>query len=317
MATQGDRKLRVGIIGSGGIARAQHIPNYQRHPRAEVIAVADVNEQAARLAADQYGIPHVYTDYADLLARDDVDAVSVATPPNAHYEPVVAAANAGKHILCEKPMALSVAQCDEMISAARAAGVRLMVGYQPRFGTTWQAVRRLIDEGAIGTPHGLNIISVGKAAHPRAWFFDPAIAGGGILMDWGTYTAYMMQYFMGPVESVYALGTTNLHEFTCRDGSVATDIQVEDTVAATLRFANGALRRLVPDLGGARPRWAHRDQRLRRDHLPQPRRRAGVGALDQLPGPRSSPGMAPASTSSIRRRWSSTASGSTTSSTRS
>ncbi len=240
MATQVDRRLRVGIIGSGGIARAQHIPNYKRHPRAEVVAVADVDERAARLAADQFDIPNVYADYNELLARDDVDAVSVATPPAMHHDPVVAAAKAGKHILCEKPMALTVAQCDEMVGAARAAGVRLMVGYQPRFSASWQAVRRLIDEGAIGTPHGLNIISVGKAAHPRAWFFDPAIAGGGILMDWGTYTTYQMQYFLGPVESVYALGTTNLHEFTCRDGSVARDIQVEDTVAATLRFANGA-----------------------------------------------------------------------------
>jgi len=235
-----DRKLGIGIIGAGGIANGAHLPNYTRNPRARLVAVADISAEAAQATAERWGIPNVYTDYRELLANPEVEAVSVTTWAGAHAEPVIAAAEAGKHILCEKPIATRLEDADAMVAAAQRAGVKFTMGYQPRFSKMWNTVKQLLDEGAIGKVQALNIVSTAPSAHRTAWFLRKSQAGGGVLMDWGIYTAFMINWFMGPVESVY--GTyRRFREENYAGGQLVPDADVEDTVAATLQFKSGAV----------------------------------------------------------------------------
>lgn len=235
-----ERKLGIGIIGAGGIANGAHLPNYARNPRARLVAVADINPEAARATAERWGIPNHYADYTELLANPEVEAVSVTTWAGAHADPVIAAAAAGKHIICEKPIATQLEDADAMVAAAARAGVKFTMGYQPRFSLLWNTVKRLLDEGAIGDVQALNISSTAPSAHRTPWFLRKAQAGGGVLMDWGIYTAFMINWFMGPVERVY--GTyRRFRKDSYAGGELVPDADVEDTVAATLQFKSGAV----------------------------------------------------------------------------
>jgi len=235
-----ERKLGIGVIGCGNIANKQHLPNYARNPRARVVAVADVDPERARATAKRWAIEAHFEDYRDLLARPDVEAVSVTTWPGAHAEPVIDAARAGKHILCEKPIAMTLEEADAMVVAADRAGVKFSMGYQTRFSNSWQTVRRLLDEGTIGRIQAVSLVSCAPSAHNSSWFLRKAQAGGGVLMDWGSYTAFMLNWLMGPVESVYGT-SARFREDSYAAGALVADADVEDTVAATLRFRSGAL----------------------------------------------------------------------------
>lgn len=145
------RRLRVGLIGAGTIAHSAHLPAIaQLHSELELVAVADVRAEAAEQAARQYSAEHWYADYRELLARPDIDLVDICTPEFLHGEQVVAAAEAGKHILCEKPMADSLAAADAMLAAARRNRVKLMIGHSRRFTARYRAIRAALDRGEIG-----------------------------------------------------------------------------------------------------------------------------------------------------------------------
>lgn len=235
-----ERRLGFGVIGAGGISRFAHLPNLARNPRVKLVAVADIDGEKARRAAEDFGLDHYYQDYRDLLANPEVEAVSVGTWPAAHAEPVIAAAAAGKHILCEKPIAPTLAEADAMVEAAERAGVKFTMGYQHRYGTALPLVKRLMDEGAIGRPMAMTQVGVGPSAHGVPWFLRKEYAGGGVLMDWGIYTAHTILWLMGPVQSVYATTEIFRSEVMVRD-ELVTGIDVEDTVMATMRFASGAM----------------------------------------------------------------------------
>jgi predicted dehydrogenase len=235
-----DRKLGVGVIGAGGIARLAHLPNYVRNPRVELVAVADVDVAKARQAAEDFGIPNVYDNHDELLANPRVEAVSVTTPPSAHAEAVIAAARAGKHVLCEKPIAPTLEEADAMVDAADKAGVKFAMGYQHRFGGELPLVKRLLDEGVVGRLMGMTQVGVGPSRHRVPWFLQKRHAGGGVLMDWGIYTAHTILWLMGPVETVY--GTSAIFRPDVQVGNeLLRDIDVEDTIMSTLRFKSGAM----------------------------------------------------------------------------
>ena len=245
------KELRVGIIGCGGIAQAAHLPHWDGLEGAKIVAVADVVEESARKTAEQYGAEAWYTDFNELIARDDIDAVDVTTPPKWHAPAAIAAAEAGKHVLVEKPMARTVAECDAMIAAAKKSGVVLMVTHHDRFSPMNNKIKQLIDDGLIGRPY--EIANVGGMYHMvgSEWFYDKDIAGGGAGMDIVIYTSYMWQYWLGPVKSVYALTDTfekNHPVFEWwGDGewdvniTSAPETTVEDSLAMMLRFENGAV----------------------------------------------------------------------------
>ncbi len=235
-----ERRLGVGVIGCGGIARLAHLPNLARNPRVRLVAVADINEQRARGAAEQFGAEAAYTDYHDLLANPEVEAVTVTTWPSAHAEAVIAAAEAGKHILCEKPIAPTLEEADAMVDAADRAGVKFMMGYQSRFGAQLPLLKQLVDSGLLGRVMGMTQIGVGPSRHRVPWFLKHRYAGGGVLMDWGIYTAHSILWLLGPVDSVYATTAIFRKEVDVH-GELVTDIDVEDTVSAHLHFKSGAM----------------------------------------------------------------------------
>jgi len=236
------RQLGIGVIGCGGIARHAHMNNIARNPRTRLVAVCDIDLDRAKAAVEEFGdgTTVAYRDYQDLLANPDVDMVCVTTWAAAHAEPVIAAAQAGKHIMCEKPIAISLADADAMVAAAKAAGVKMSMGYQTRFGNLWPRVKQIIDEGLLGEIMGVTITSVGPSSHGVPWFLKKELSGGGVLIDWGIYTAYTLNWWLGPVNRVYATSKTFRKEVEVR-GELLTDVDVEDTVAAHLSFANGAM----------------------------------------------------------------------------
>jgi predicted dehydrogenase len=235
-----ERKLGVGIIGCGGIGSRVHAPNYARNPRVRLAAVADVDVDRARALAERWDVPAYYQDYRELLANPDVEAVSVTTPVFMHAAPAIAAMEAGKHVLCEKPIARTLAEADAMVETARRCGVLLTMGYQPRFSRLWERAKQVVDSGLLGRIVGVNTVSYGRAGLPAPWFLDPAKAGGGIFMDWGIYTAYMLQWLAGPIAAVSATTRAFRTEYPA-GGQLIKDVQVEDTGVATLEFASGAL----------------------------------------------------------------------------
>ena len=146
-----NKRLRVGLIGAGTIAFSAHLPAIRRlRDQVELVAVADVRAENAERAAREFGAQHYYTDYHELLARDDLDMVDICTPEFLHAEQTEAAAAAGLHVFCEKPMAATVEEADRMIAACTRAGVRLMIGHSRRFTGRYQQIRAAIDRGDIG-----------------------------------------------------------------------------------------------------------------------------------------------------------------------
>ena len=128
-------KVRIGIIGCGGIANGKHMPSLKKLADVEMVAFCDIIVERAEKAAKEYGVEgaKVYTDYHDLIARDDIDVVHVLTPNREHSQITVDALNAGKHVMCEKPMAINSAEAKRMLDAAKATGKKLTIGYQSRF----------------------------------------------------------------------------------------------------------------------------------------------------------------------------------------
>lgn len=231
-----DKSIGIGVIGCGAIAQEAHLPNYAAHPQARLVAVADIDEGRARAAAEKFSVPHVYTDYHHLLARDDIQAVSICTPNYLHAEQTIAAAQAGKHVLCEKPMAISIAEADNMISAAEDAKVQLMVGFTHRFYPFNQKARELIAGGKIGRPYTVRCRFAHRGPYTSwgamsEWFFDSKRAGGGAALDMGIHALDLIRFVLGAeVRSVSANLATFVH-----------DIRDEDTAIINLEFSNGSL----------------------------------------------------------------------------
>jgi predicted dehydrogenase len=205
--------MRLGVIGCGNISLRAHLPAAQAEPGVEIVAAADATP--ARLAmfgtAAGLGAAACYADAADLLARSDVDAVLVATPPRYRPAIVLAALAAGKHVLSEKPIALSPAEGWDMTGAARSAGLRLAMVHNYYVMPDFVAVKRVLDSGVIGEPYLaiLNFLGVldnsGAAEYQPVWRHDPRMSGGGVLMDM-LHAVYILPWLMGgqPIRSVSA-----------------------------------------------------------------------------------------------------------------
>jgi predicted dehydrogenase len=193
-----DRRLRWGVLSTAKIAREKWIPGVRRAPRhrGEVVAIASRDEAAAETVARDLAIPRAHGSYEALLADPEIDAVYIPLPNHLHREWAIAAARAGKHILCEKPLALTAAEAQEIVDAAAAAGVVVMEAFMYRLHPSWVAVRELLAAGRIG-----------RLQTVQSWFSyfndDPrnirniAAAGGGALMDIGCYTSNLSRMLFG------------------------------------------------------------------------------------------------------------------------
>ena len=219
-----------GILGAGKIAESQMAPAIGAAPGHELAAVTRREQDAAQQFADKHGAQRAYDRVEALLADDQVNAVYVATPPHLHARQTVLAAEAGKHVLCEKPMALTTGEARAMIDACRANGVMLTICHYQRFNARHQRIRRLLKEGAIGQVTAARInFSDRFPPQPGVWHHDPEISGGGPVMDLGIHCIDLLRFLCGPAESVSALVETLV------DSS-----PVADTATLLLRLASGA-----------------------------------------------------------------------------
>ena len=241
--------VRFALLGPGVVAdfHRQAI-EANRDVGAELAAVAHYDPAQFEKLAAQFGVPCL--SEADVLEQDDIDAVVLCTPSGQHAEQAVRAAQAGKHVLVEKPMALSLEDADEMIEACEAADVRLGVVLQRRAEATFRDVQAAIEEGELGQPT-LGLITlpyVREAAYYASadWRGTWALDGGGVLMNQGIHLVDLLVWFLGDPDEVAAHAATLQHE-----------IEVEDTLAATLKLTSGALATITATTTAA-PGFPHR-----------------------------------------------------------
>lgn len=226
--------LRVALIGCGGISRA-HLAGYRAMPelgRVTVCCDADAARAAERAEEVGGGEPVVLTDYRAALARDDVDAVDLCLPHDLHAEVTIAAAEAGKHVLVEKPIARDLAEADAMIAACERAGVKLMVAHCQRFSAERQTAHRLVEEGAIGRVYLMRTDHNQWVDFPPGhWANDPAKLGGGAVAGSGVHHLDVLRWFCGEVSLVSA--------GYARNG--LTPRSAEDAGLVTFEHADGAI----------------------------------------------------------------------------
>ena len=222
--------INWGILGAGKIAERQMVSAIAQAPGQRLAAVMKRDRGQAQRFAEQHGVPRFYDTVDGLLADQEINAVYVATPPHLHADQAIQAANAGKHVLCEKPLALTSGQARAMIDACHANGVQLMVCYYQRYNTRHQQIKQLLAAGAIGqvTAARLNFSDYFPPT-PGYWHHDPAISGGGPLMDLGVHCIDLLRYLCGEVTTVTAFIDT-----------LAAPSAVDDTATLLLKLANGA-----------------------------------------------------------------------------
>lgn len=241
--------LKIGIIGTGGIA-GLHLQAYADNPRAEIVAVADLNADRAKAVADQWDVARAYGDPAELLADPEVEAVSICTWNNTHAQLAIAAIEAGKHVLVEKPMSRTYAESAELERVVDAHDRILQVGFVRRHSANCRVLKSFIDAGELGEIYYAKASVIRRMGNPGGWFADKSISGGGPLIDIGVHVIDLAWYLMGSPRAVsvsansYAkLGNrsniTTMPRYQVADYD-PTKNDVEDMVNAVIRFDNGA-----------------------------------------------------------------------------
>ena len=239
--------LRWGLIGCGDIAQKRVAPALRDLPNCELVAVSRAQAERAEAFAQKFGAKRWYADWRDLVADPEIDAVYVATPVFLHAEQSIEAARAGKHVLCEKPMAMNVAECDAMLAAAELNGVTLGVAYYRHLYPVVLRIRELLQKGEIGVP----VYAEARAFerfdppedHPRHWLLERAKSGGGPMMDFGCHRIEVLTHLFGPAEQAHGTLSNVLFK----------DREVEDTATATLAFSNEAIGLVVASHAAEEP----------------------------------------------------------------
>jgi len=244
-------KIKVGIIGVGNISES-HLQGYFQNENVEVYAFCDIDAEKLARKAKLHGIERTYTDVHEMLALDEIDAVSVCVWNVSHYECTMAALKAGKHVLCEKPLAMNAKQAEEMRAEAEKQGKLLMVGFVMRFADESRIALDLINDGALGDIYYSKATYLRRHGCPGGWFSDSNRSGGGPVIDLGVHVIDHTRYLMGkpkPV-SVYAATFDMLKNrpwlktnvgWKPEDASDADKCDVEDLAIALIRYDNGAV----------------------------------------------------------------------------
>ncbi len=242
------REINVGIIGCGGIANGKHLPGLKTVPGVRIVAFCDIIRERAEAAAKQYGVEDaaVYEDYRELLAREDVEVVHICTPNDSHCPLTLAALDAGKHVYCEKPMALNYADAKKMADASKASGKLLTIGYQTRSEPEFQLARNLVRQGALGDVYYVKAKNLRCRGIPT-WgvFLDYERQGGGPMIDIGTHSLDSAMFIIDnyDVESVTGVAYRKLGAKVAKtnNGRIFTEeeYQVEDSAMGFVRFRNG------------------------------------------------------------------------------
>lgn len=240
MTLSSNSKLRVGVIGTGAFAETCHLPGLQSHPRAEVVAICGRRYDHVRSLADRFNVPDVYTDYHELCSRSDLDAVTIVTPNSEHAKQAMAAFDSGKHVFCEKPMAINIAEAREMLFTAERSGKIHQVAFTYRYLYGVQELRRRVRRGDIGAPHYLRAqFDCWEGLQPtyRVGFRDKlALAGGGMLYDVGSHLFDIARFILGPIEA--ATGFSKRIPRQRVDSHIGTSVEIETDDLATAWFVH-------------------------------------------------------------------------------
>lgn len=242
------KKLRVAVIGCGGIAQS-HLNCYKNIPEVEIVAGVDIVPDRLKVMQDKWGVQAVYADWKKMLKEVQPDAVDVCTPNGVHCAPVVDACNAGCHAMTEKPMAMTPAESEKMIAAAKKNKVKLAVGFQYRYHPNTQFLVRARDEGQFGNIMFVKCQALRRRGIPN-WgvFGQKKLQGGGPMIDIGVHVIEMAHYFMGSPRPIAASGNT----WTYLGNKPSTVVSqwpgwdyktytVEDLAIGQIRFDNGAI----------------------------------------------------------------------------
>ena len=223
--------LNIGLIGAGRIGRLHAGHLARQVGRARLVAVADIAEDAARQCAHEYGVPRAVTAYRALLDDPDIQAVVICSATDTHAQIIQEAAHAGKHIFCEKPIDLTLARIDTALAAVASAGTKLQVGFNRRFDASYRRVRRAVDQGEIGRPWRLHLVSRDPSPPPLAYLQ----VSGGLFLDMAIHDFDMARFLIGSeVEEVFSTAGVLVDEAIGGLGDV-------DTAVTILKFANGAI----------------------------------------------------------------------------
>ncbi len=242
-------KIKVGIIGVGNIAEC-HINGYLHNPDVELYAFCDINEERLKAKGEKYGITRLFTDKDEMLKLAEIDAVSVCTWNAAHAECTIAALNAGKNVICEKPMAMNAQEAEQMKAAAEKNNKLLMIGFVRRYGNDCSILKDFIDNGFFGDIYYTKATYLRRNGCPGGWFGDKSRSGGGPLIDLGVHVIDLTRYLAGCPKPVSVYGAT-FDKLGNRPGvkkdpgsyraSDANDdvFNVEDFATAMVRYDNG------------------------------------------------------------------------------
>jgi myo-inositol 2-dehydrogenase/D-chiro-inositol 1-dehydrogenase len=231
MGSSGNDEVRIGLIGTGRIGRLHAESLSFRLPEVDLLCLSDINLNAAKSCAKEFGVDTVYKDYRKILERRDIDAVVICSSTDTHAEIIKEAANSGKDIFCEKPIALDLSQIDEALQAVDKAGVKLQIGFNRRFDPNFKKMKELVSSGKIGKPHLLRITSRDPLPPP----YEYIKSSGGIFLDMTVHDFDMARYLLGDeVTEIFATGDVLVDTKIGDFGDI-------DTAMITLKFSNGAI----------------------------------------------------------------------------
>lgn len=244
-------KLKIAVIGCGNIAMS-HLTAYKANPNVEIYALCDLDERILTDRAEKFGVTRTFTDYHEMLALDKIDAVSVCTWNAAHAECAIAALKAGKHVLCEKPMAMNGEQARQMKAAAEESGKLLMIGFVRRFGNDTAILRDMIDNDQFGEIYYAKATYLRRHGNPGGWFGDKARSGGGPLIDLGVHVIDLTRYLLGNPKPISVYGATfqklldrpavkDKRPYIAASAKEGDPCNVEDLASAMIRYENGTV----------------------------------------------------------------------------
>ena len=243
-------KVKIGIIGTGSISNC-HLEAYKNNPNVEIYALCDINEERVKAMGATYGVSRIFTDKDEMLKLKELDAVSVCVWNSEHAPCTIAALEAGKHVLCEKPMSVTSEEARLMQEAAERSGKILMIGFVRRFGNDMKVLKDFIDNGDLGEIYYAKATYLRRNGNPGGWFGDKSRSGGGPLIDLGVHIIDFVRYALGNPKPVSVYGVTyqklfdrsNLKTKKSYTSAEKTDkdiCDVEDLACAMIRFDNGA-----------------------------------------------------------------------------
>ncbi|MFT5197145.1 MAG: putative dehydrogenase [Cellvibrionaceae bacterium] len=234
-------KIKIGMIGTSWWADSMYLPALTNHPNCEVVATSGRNRERAEAFAELWNIPKAYTDYNQMMDEEELDAVVIATGNDSHHPITMVALAKGLHVLCEKPLAMDVAQAEEMAQLAVEKGVKTCVPFTYRFMPTNRYLKELVDDGYIGKPYHMAMRYYTGYGRDTGylWRFDKELAGSGVIGDLGSHFLYVAEWVYGPIKAITCQTGTLVDRGDTNPAGEPYE-QLEDSAYFLLEFENGA-----------------------------------------------------------------------------